>query len=1411
MSKKNTNNIEEENKKKTGKNFLYYPDFEDKDFYEKIYIKKEFYKNKIPKQQRTTEEICNARLFQLAPQQEFLRNYISIDTPYNGILIYHGTGIGKCLAYDTPVIMFNGEKRKVQDIKLGELLMGDDNSPRKILSLARGRDNMYKIIPEKGEVYTVNSEHILCLKDVNDFNSIIEIAIKDYLKLDNQIKKNLRTYKAKNLVFFNQWITKGDINGFIPKTQDEFLEKIIYKFGKRMNAEKSVADYLADEYQRLFPMNGVHKNYKETHWELHFSLEEQFQPFHVECIGEGDYYGFTLDGNCRFLLGDTTVTHNTCSAVQIAEGFKDIMKRMHSDEKRKITVLLSRRIMPSFRDQIYDIKKELKKNKPDDIVQCTGNTYSLDFDQYSGLTSIQKRKETSRAVNNVYKFYGYEQFANEIMLDIGWNGKLNTLTDAQKRAIQNKFTNRILIIDEIHNIKNDTGSGEIAKVLRKVPPILQAVIRYGLNIRLVLMSATPMYDNAGEIIYILNLLLENDGKEPIKKNEIFDSEDNFVPGGEERLRTISKGYISYLRGETPGIFPMKITPLAVRTPKLKYDIYGAEIPEKNRMQSLKLNMCKMSEYQWEQYYAKLNSKIDEVIDNNSENNDEEIEENETVNSKENDDKFENVVLRTLSNIILPNKEGKSVIPKMAYQNIDNGDGTFVMDTGHGKIGERGKRKTYQFRYMNHMKMDIGKKTETGFLDERYLRKYSVKFAEILRNIRYGKGICYIYSEFIWGGVLPLAMMLEQNGFERYPWSGERPLLDYGRKRNPICAICGEGALDDIHEDTKNANFHEFKKIRYILVTGSSNISVIETGNLLNIINNENNMNGEEVKVIIGTRTTGEGLDFKRIRQVHILEPWYNLSRLDQIIGRSSRFCSHADLPKKDQNVEIFMYAVEPPDSAGKKNIETETIDTRIYRLAEVKDRKIKKVEYILKQAAVDCALNKNGNIFDFDGKQVEMVSSSGRKIKMSIGDINGSRECDYRDCNYRCVWEPNVNVQYKINIDTYNERFAKSDIQKCKSIIKSLYKYGYVFTLNDIIKVIELNMKNLERIFMYISISDMIDNVNEPVYDMYDRRGYLIYRGNYYVFQPIEFNYLEAPLRYRMRPFKEKANEYMISNNAFNENNYNLTMRNKEINSDNFDSIILKAEKIDKTFESDFKDKMYIILTMLVDKMNDKEKSNLLKKIILDYYETKGKMSSPYYVILLRYFEPLLIYKYRDLEVGKSNQEDKIIGFYYIFTDVKNDEKTIMKFFCYNSETKLINECPSDVRERIKLNIKIKLTKEARNKVDNFNIIYGFMTLKGGPYVFKIFDSTRDTGAFTLKMEKSKRAEVKGKECIHHAIGELDDVASKLKIEWGKNAKKSKVGLCFVLEYELRRYELERIGGKRWFSNAIEDMKKKFR
>ena len=1378
---------------KIGKQFMYYPLFEDKDFYEKIYIKKEFNKNKIPKQQKTTDEICNARLFQLAPQQEFLKNYISIDTPYNGILIYHGTGIGKCLAKDTPIIMYSGEIKKVQDVKIGDQLMGDDSTPRLVTSLAQGTDSMYKIIPKIGDIYTVNSEHIICCKKDGQ---IIEIAIKDYLNLSDIEKRRLKVYKTP--IDFPKKEVKTFRDNIIncKEVRMEFLNTI-KNFEIENNLWKDIQFLVRSLglYAEKIPLN----NDKFKLVIKEYDLEQDFT---VEYVNEDEYYGFTLDGNCRFLFEDMTVTHNTCSAVQIAEGFKNVMKRMHSDDKRKITVLVSRRIMASFRNQIFDPIKDAKKQRPDEIVQCTGNEYSLDFEQFSGLTTLQKRKETSRAVNSVYKFYGYEQFANEIMNDIGWDGKMHTLTDAQKKAIRSKFTNRILIVDEIHNVKSEVGSSEMAKMLRKVPPILQAVIRYGENIRLVLMSATPMYDNAGEILYILNLLLENDGRDPIRKNEIFDAEDNLIPGAEERLKELSKGYISYLRGENPVVFPLKLTPINAKTPKIKYDIYGKEIPENDRLKSIKLYMCTTSKFQWSQYIKKLVSKSTEEIENSNYNNSNNNNNNTKI-IKNDSEQFANSILRPLSNIILPNKANENTVPKLeyAYQKTDNGEGAFVIDLGKTD-DRRGRRKTFQFRYQSHLISDYGTKNETPFLDEKNLRKYSVKFAEAFRNIRYGKGICYIYSEFVWGGVLPFSMMLEQNGFERYPWAGERPLLDYRKKRNPICAICGESALSKIHENTKNKDFHEFKRARYILVTGNANLSLMETGSLMNIINNENNKNGEEVKVIIGTRTTGEGLDFKRIRQVHVLEPWFNLSRIDQITGRGSRFCSHADLPKIEQNVEVFLYAIEPPTDATKKEKETETIDTRIYRLAEIKDRKIKKVEYILKQAAVDCALNKNGNIFDFEGKTVEMISSSGRKVRISLGDINGSRECDYRNCDYKCVWEPDKKKVYKINIDTYNERFAKSDIIKCKTIVKSIFKIGYMYKLDYIVKIISHQLKNLEKRFIYMAITEMINNINEPIYDMYDRRGYLIYRGDIYIFQPLEFNYLEAPMQYRKVTFAEKPFAYKFDEEFMEEQDFEITSP-KNANVDKFELLIKKAEKLDKLIESDSKEKMYIILQMLVDKMNDKEKTNILKKIVLDYYETKGKMSNPYLVMLYRYFSPLLLFD-RDLGIGKNT--DKLIGYYYVFTS-SNDSKNTLKIFCYNKDTKLITECSTDIRERIKTNIQIKLSKEARNRVRNFNIIYGFMTMKKGPYVFKIYDGTRETGAVTLNQRKSKRAEVKGKECGHHNSQELDNLIQKLRLKVA--GKQSKINICFNLEFVLRKYDIEKFEGRRWFLNAIEDMKTK--
>ena len=82
-----------------------------------------------------------------------------------GVFLFMGpTGVGKCLAPETEVLMFDGTVRRVDSVNEGDLLMGPDSKPRRILNTVRGEDQMYTVIPTKGESYTVNSAHILSLK-----------------------------------------------------------------------------------------------------------------------------------------------------------------------------------------------------------------------------------------------------------------------------------------------------------------------------------------------------------------------------------------------------------------------------------------------------------------------------------------------------------------------------------------------------------------------------------------------------------------------------------------------------------------------------------------------------------------------------------------------------------------------------------------------------------------------------------------------------------------------------------------------------------------------------------------------------------------------------------------------------------------------------------------------------------------------------------------------------------------------------------------------------------------------------------------------------------------------------------------------------------------------------------------------
>jgi hypothetical protein len=94
---------------------------------------------------------------------------------------------------------------------------------------------------------------------------------------------------------------------------------------------------------------------------------------------------------------------------------------------------------------------------------------------------------------------------------------------------------------------------------------LLALVKYADNMRLLFLSATPMFNDAKEIIWLLNLMRVNDRRPKIYAKDIFDSDNNLliVNGkeiGKQRLQEASIGYVSFVKGENPYTFPYRIFP-----------------------------------------------------------------------------------------------------------------------------------------------------------------------------------------------------------------------------------------------------------------------------------------------------------------------------------------------------------------------------------------------------------------------------------------------------------------------------------------------------------------------------------------------------------------------------------------------------------------------------------------------------------------------------------------------------------------------------------------------------------------------------------------------------------------------------------------------------------------------------------
>lgn len=135
------------------------------------------------------------------------RTYSDLNQGAQCVVDVMPTGTGKCHGFGTPIMMFNGTVKPVQDVRAGDFLMGPDSCPRVVLATTSGVDDLYRVVPVKGDTYVVNSQHILSLRRTNDHSNpkypcqmrggeIVNVPVQDYIacsKTFKHIHKGWRT------------------------------------------------------------------------------------------------------------------------------------------------------------------------------------------------------------------------------------------------------------------------------------------------------------------------------------------------------------------------------------------------------------------------------------------------------------------------------------------------------------------------------------------------------------------------------------------------------------------------------------------------------------------------------------------------------------------------------------------------------------------------------------------------------------------------------------------------------------------------------------------------------------------------------------------------------------------------------------------------------------------------------------------------------------------------------------------------------------------------------------------------------------------------------------------------------------------------------------------------------------------
>jgi len=965
----------------------------------------------------------------------------------------------------------------------------------------------------------------------------------------------------------------------------------------------------------------------------------------------------------------------TCSAVQIAEGFKDDVWRTG----HKINVIASKTLQENFQKNLYNITKE-DPDIPPGQNQCTGITYYqppiINEDQKKRVDRIQR--EQKRYYNFITNLLFERAFNNEFgtQNDDGTWSYPDFDTDARARyRLQQLYDNTVYIIDEAQNLipqsgsrgnkqiarpkaqanavagenedeatfggENEAGESEAtqagenadtegdenednedeavatgdaavvnqekeeredkAAAERIYNTFLNYILKYTDNVRIVLLTATPMRNSPDDLVELVNLLRMNDyksydaliklnpsggddyfrkwkttsGKKPDIDNPLAPSE----AYNKEYLQKNIQGYVSYIRGENPLIFPRKeivwnylarpildyyqhdIEMNLVRTRDEKH-IPSIVLPDRFRdpyfrayrpdfplvvgswmpPMPTKLIACPMSLFQYGSYCLA-----------------------ETKGNQQ---------MTQIALIAFPKEKNK----------------VFTSAGCPIELADKSKSSNV-FNYKPNRVNTYAYKTATCLLLAREnIGLYSSKYSRLLEDIinpKEGRGTHFVYTRLVGESAVLIGLMLEQNGFMPYHKASDKTSPRLFSDAGVIHAKIGQkkrcwcGRLFNEH----NIEKHSPKQATYIIDTGTEKLKAGPADRVK--FNSLDNQNGKIIKVIIATKAGAIGLDYKNIRHMHIMDPWHNAAEIDQAIGRAIRQCSHAGLSQDEQYVKVYQYVatipkfeewsqIFPPkpdvvsasgenetaedgenETEGSENENQTRMDPNLIKHwnkiftelmgkfnALAKTRKdidpISEPGLIPMRETEDEREYRRSYVKDRYIKYIERASkevaidcslSYNYNVFPSDQDpINiKSRDLEYEDSVFKCKQSFDVIPSDDLlDLDTFKSHryFILPILRELQNNIISLYRENFVLDLDTIEALVfggnpdlARNLpKEVRRQYLHLALDDLLGGPRRApinVMDQYQRPGFLIYRDPYYVFHPKDILDTRLPMTYR--------------------------------------------------------------------------------------------------------------------------------------------------------------------------------------------------------------------------------------------------------------------------------------------------------